>query len=47
MTPTELSDDDVATIREGVADLYWMIPSLDVVFPVFFVLSHDGGRVRG
>jgi hypothetical protein len=24
-----------------------MVASLDVVFPIFFVFSHDGGGVRG
>lgn len=47
MAPAEFPDDDVAAIGEGVADVYWMVPSLDVVFPVFFVFSHDGGGVGG
>jgi hypothetical protein len=47
MAPAELSDDNVAAIRESVADVYWMVPPLHVVFPIFFVFSHDGGGVRG
>jgi len=47
MPPAEFSNDDVAAIGESIADLYRMVPSLDVVFPIFFVFSHDGGRVRG
>ena len=47
MPPAEFPDDDVAALRESVADLYRMVPSLDVVFPIFFVFSHNGGRVRG
>ena len=46
MTPAEFSDDDIAAIGESVADEYWVITSLDVVFPVFFVFSHHGGGVR-
>jgi len=47
MPPTELPDDDIAPIRESIADVYGMISSLDVVFPIFFVFSHDGGGVGG
>jgi len=47
MAPAEFSDDDVAAIGKRVADEYWVIASLDVVFPVFFVFSHDGGGVGG
>jgi hypothetical protein len=47
MAPAELPDDDVATIREGVADLDGMVPPFNVVFPIFFVFGHDGGGVRG
>ena len=47
MSPAEFSDDCVAAIGESVADENWVITSLDVVFPVFFVFSHDGGGVRG
>lgn len=45
--PAELSDDNVAAIRVSVADMYRMVSSLNVVFPVFFVLSHDGCGMRG
>lgn len=46
MAPAEFSDDDITAIGESIADEYWVITSLDVVFPVFFIFSHDGGGVR-
>ena len=47
MTPAKFPDDDVATIRESITDVYWVVASFNVVFPVFFVFGHDRGGVRG
>ena len=47
MPPAELPDDSISTIRESIADVHRMVSSLNVVFPIFFIFSHDGGGVRG
>lgn len=44
VAPAELSDDNIATVREGVANLDGMIASFDVVLPVLLVFCHDGSR---
>ena len=46
MAPAELPDDDVTAVGEGVANVYGMVPALDIVFPILFVLGHDRMRVR-
>lgn len=42
--PTELPDDDVSAVGEGVADVDWVVAALAVVFPIFLVLSRHVGR---
>ena len=47
VTPSELANDDVPTVRKCIANLDWMITAFAVIFPVFFVLSHNGsGRSK-
>ena len=46
MAPAELSYDGIATVREGVADVYRVVTALAVVFPVLLVFGHDGVRRR-
>ena len=46
MAPAELADDDVPAVGEGVADVYGVVPALDIVFPIFLVLGHDRMGVR-
>ena len=46
MAPAELSEDDIPTIRKGVADVDGMVAAFDVVLPVLLLLCHDGLRMR-
>ena len=46
MAPAEFADDEVPAVGEGVADVYGMVPALDVVLPVLLVLGHDRMGVR-
>lgn len=46
VAPAELADDDIASVGEGVADVYGVVPALDIVLPVLLVLGHDRMRVR-
>ena len=47
MAPSEFPDDDVASVRELVADVDRVVSALDIVLPVLLVFGHDGLRVRG
>ena len=47
VAPSEFADDNIPAVAECVADVDWVIATLDVVLPVLLVLSHDGvGRSR-
>lgn len=46
VTPSEFPDDLVAFVGEYVANVYGMVPALDIVLPILFVLRHGRVRVR-
>lgn len=45
MAPAQLPDNDISTLGKKVANLYRMVPALDILLPVLLVLGHHGGRV--
>ena len=45
MAPSELPNDEIPPIREGVADVDRMVASLAVVFEIFLVFCHHGSHV--
>lgn len=47
MTPTQLPDDNVATIGKGVPNVDGVVTTFDVVLEVFLVFGHDGIRNVG
>jgi hypothetical protein len=46
MAPTELTNDGVPAIGERVTYLYWMVTTFAIIFPILFIFSHDGLRIR-
>jgi hypothetical protein len=46
MTPTELTNDGVPSIGERVTYLNGMITTFAIIFPILFIFSHDGLRIR-
>lgn len=46
VSPAELANDEISAVGKGVANVYGVVPALDIVFPIFLVLGHDrmGGR---
>ena len=42
VAPAELANDEISAVGKGVANVHGVVPALDIVFPIFLVLGHDG-----
>src|ERR1700760_4545517 len=47
VTPSQLANDDIPTVRKCITDFDWVIAAFAVIFPVFFVFGHNGSGVGG
>lgn len=47
VTPAQLADNDITTVRKSIANFYRMVSALAVIFIIFFVFGHGSrmGRV--